>query len=134
MTRRQLINTVLIALGILIILFFGIRALHAFRQFNGHHAPPMDHVETDVELIRDWMTVPFISRMYHVPEDILFQSLGISPEENRDKSLKLLNQEYFPDQDGYVIVVVKSTILAHQPAATPLPDPSAIPPAATLTH
>jgi hypothetical protein len=46
----------LIVIGILFTAFFGMRALHAFRKFNGHPPPPPGKVETDVELIRDWMT------------------------------------------------------------------------------
>ncbi len=117
MTRKNIAAIALILLGILIIAFFGMRALHAFKKFNGHRPPPPGKVETDVELIRDWMTVPFISHMYHVPDKIIFDALEISPQENRDKSLKDLNQEYYSDKDGFVIKLVKTTILTHQPPA-----------------
>jgi hypothetical protein len=120
----------LIVVGIVFTAFFGMRVFHAFRKFNGHRPPPPGEVETDVELIRDWMTVPFISHMYHIPDEIIFEALEISPKNNRDKSLMDLNQEYYPDTDGFVIDLVKTTILAHQPP--PIPDasraPSAVPP------
>jgi hypothetical protein len=32
----------------------------------------------DVRTIRPWMTIPFISRFYHVPETYLYRSLGIT--------------------------------------------------------
>jgi hypothetical protein len=112
----------LIVVGIIFTAFFGMRVLHAFKKFNGHRPPPPGEVETDVELIRDWMTVPFISHMYHVPEKALFDALDISPLTNHDKSLKDINQDYYPDTDGYVLEVVKTTILAHQPP--PRPDTS----------
>lgn len=61
-----------IIIGILIVGFFGLRALFALREFRRHGRPP-SHLaesfarqETDVELIRDWMTVPYISRTYQV--------------------------------------------------------------------
>lgn len=112
----------LIFVGVLFTAFFGVRALHAFRKFNGHRPPFPEKAETDVELIRDWMTVPFVSRMYHVPEEIIFDALEISAKNNRDKSLTDLNQEYHPDADGFVMDLVRTTILAHQASRPPTPD------------
>jgi len=133
MTKKNIINYALLLAGIVIIVFFGMRVLHAFRKFDGHRPPPPGTVETDVELIRDWMTVPFISRMYHVPEKFIYDALDISPFSNRDKSLKKINQEYFPNKDGFVLELVKTTVLAHQPLpppdasnkSTPIPPPTA---------
>jgi hypothetical protein len=85
-------------------------------------------VETDVELIREWMTVPFISHTYHIPEKILFDALDISPITNHEKSLEDINQEYYPDVDGYVLDLVKKTILAHQPPSPPDSAPTAVVP------
>ncbi len=108
-----------IIVGILFTAFFGMRVFHAFRKFDGHRPPPPGKVETDVELIRDWMTIPFISRMYQVPPEVFFEALNISPQKEHEKSLKDLNDEYFPGQNGYVLKLVKDTILVHQP---PTPD------------
>ena len=118
----------LIILGTLFTIFFGMRAIHAFKKFDGHRPPPSGKVETDVELIRDWMTIPFISRMYRVPEKNLFDAIGVPPFSNHDKSLKDINQDYYPNADGYVLDMVKATILAHQPAPMPDSAPSAVPP------
>lgn len=117
--QQRVLVVGLISLGILFTAFFGMRALHAFRRFNGHRPPHPNTVETNVELIRDWMTVPFVSRMYQIPDEIIFESLEISPKNNRDKSLMEINQEYYPISQGYVLDMVKTTILAHQPPPTP---------------
>jgi hypothetical protein len=110
----------LIILGILFTIFFGMRAFHAFKKFDGHGGPPPHgKVETDVELIRDWMTVPFISRMYQVPPEVIFDVLKISPQKDHKKSLKVLNEEYYPDKNGYVLSLVKETILSNQPPPNP---------------
>lgn len=133
-TRKQRALVIgLIVVGIVFTAFFGMRVLHAFRKFNGHRPPPLGKVETDVELIRDWMTIPFVSRMYHVPDEVIFEALEISPKNNRDKSLTDLNQEYYPDADGFVVDLVKTTILAHPASRPPTPDsvPSAVPPLTT---
>ena len=108
----------LIIIGLMIIGFFGLRTARAFRQFHGHRPPPPfegEHIETDVDLIRDWMTVPFISRMYHVPERQLFDVLEISEHGNKEKSLKQLNEEYFPQEEGTVLEKIKATVLANEP-------------------
>ena len=112
----------LIILGILFTIFFGMRAFHAFKRIDGYRPPPPGKVETDVELIRDWMTVSFIARMYRVPEKDIFEALNIPPQGKHEKSLKDLNKDYYPAKDGYVMDTVKATILAHQ---TPLPPDSA---------
>jgi hypothetical protein len=119
----------LIILGILFTIFFGMRAVHAYKKFNGHRPPPPGKVETDVELIRDWMTISFISKMYRVPERDIFDALKISPLGNHDKSLKDLNRKYYPNADGFVLDTVKTTILAHQPPAPPAnSEPTAVSP------
>jgi hypothetical protein len=126
--KQKALVIALIVLGALFTAFFGMRVARAFKKFDGHRPPPLGEVETDVELIREWMTVPFISHTYHVPEKILFDALDISPIANHEKSLEDINQEYFPDKDGYVLDLVKATVLAHQPP--PLPDsaPTAVTP------
>lgn len=117
----------LIVLGILIAGFFGLRALIAFREFRRQGPPPVPSLvealnrqplETDVELIRDWMTVPYISKTYQVHPRILFDALGISPRGNEEKSLAQLNEEFFPQSPGLTIELVKAVIRAHQAPPT----------------
>ena len=134
---QRILVIVLIALGVLTVGFFGIRTFHALREFRGHKpphppfAPNADQpAQTDVTLIRDWMTIPYISRMYQVPPPMLFDAIGISHKGNEEKSLKQLNDEYFPAEDGVVLQKVKAAILALQPPATPtLPSVPTAPPA-----
>ena len=110
--------TGLIILGLIFVAFFGLRTLRAFKQFRGHRPPPpfaTPHIETDVNLIRDWMTIPFISKTYHVKPHVLFEALEIPEQGNREKSLKQLNEEYYPQTEGVVLEKVKASILANQP-------------------
>lgn len=135
-SRQRILITGLIVLGIFFIGFFGLRFIRAARQFHGHHPrpfPPMGSqpVETDVSLIRDWMTIGFISHTYQTPPDLLYRALNIPPNGNEHKSLKKLNDEYFPDQPGYVLETVKNTIQANQ-APTPVPQPTEISPATAV--
>lgn len=129
-SRQRALIISLIIIGMVIVGFFGLRTLHAFREFRGHRPPPpfapdAAQIETDVELIRDWMTISYISRTYHVPSKILFDALGIHSRGNEEKSLAQLNEKYSPKTPGIIVEVVKATILANQP---PLPPVTAIPP------
>jgi hypothetical protein len=121
----------LIVIGLLIIVFFGLRTVRAFREF--HELPPLPPfatkpVETDVNLIRDWMTLRYISLTYRVPLKLLYETLQVPPKGNERKSLKQLNNKYYPESPGIVIERVKAAILASQPAPTPPPPATAVPP------
>jgi len=124
-SKQRILFIALSILGVMLILFFGLRALRAFKKFDGHRPPRIaEELQSDVNDIEDWMTIPFISHNYGVPPDIIFDALRIDPKENHKKSLKQLNDEFYPEQDGYVLETVRATILAHQPPPTPvLPDP-----------
>jgi hypothetical protein len=121
----------LIILGVLIAGFFGLRAVFGFREFRRYGPPaplveaPNTHpLEIDVELIRDWMTIPYISRTYQVDPKMLFDAIGISQRGNEGKSLLQLNEEFSPNAPGIVIELVKATIKANQPFPTvTMPDP-----------
>jgi hypothetical protein len=123
---QRVIVSALIIFGIWIAAFFGMRTFHAYSEVREHRPPPpplrTEQPETDVELIQDWMTIPFIARMYNIHPAILFEALNIPGQANREKSLKQINERYFPDQQGFVLELVKTTLLAN------LPPPSAIPP------
>jgi len=127
----------LIALGIVFTTIFGVRSFHAYKKFNGHRPPPPGKpgkVETDVEFIRSWMTVPFIAELYAVPERPIFEALKISPlEENREKSLRDLNREYYPDSNEFVLETVKAAVtkLQPKPAVDSAPQAVSTPTAAT---
>jgi hypothetical protein len=116
----------LIIFGILFTIFFGMRAFHAYKKFNGHRPPPPGKIETDVELLRDWMTISFISNTYRVPEKEIFDALMITPLGNHDKSLKDLNRDYYPSTNGFVLETVKATLLTHQPPPQPDSAPATV--------
>jgi hypothetical protein len=128
-TKRRALFITLTILGVLLILFFGVRAFHAFKNFEKHRPPHFaEELQTDVENIEDWMTIPFISHNYGLPPDILFDALDIEPKGNFKKSLKQLNEEFYPEDNGYVLATVKATILAHQPPDAPVPPGASTPP------
>ena len=113
----------LTVLGCLLMLVFGLRVMRTFNKFDGVPKPPpftaAEEIETDVETIEDWMTIPFISRAYGVPPEVLMEALMIPMRGNHKKSLKELNEEYYPQSDGHVIDTVKAAILAYQSSSVP---------------
>jgi len=129
--KQRIFVTGLILIGLLIIIFFGLRTVRAFREF--HSFPPLSSfatkpIETDVNHIRDWMTLRYISLTYHVPLNLLYETLKIPSNENERKSLKQLNDKYYPESPGLVIERVKAMILASQSAPIPPVPATAMPP------
>jgi hypothetical protein len=120
----------LVAAGAIIVGLFGLRTMRIWRDLREHAAPPVlpdvsEPLETDVELIRDWMTIPFIAKLYHVPAPVLYRELGIPPRGNEDKSLTQLNEEYFPEAPGMVEAHIKAAVLENLPP--PLPTHAPVP-------
>lgn len=128
--QRNFFVGLMIMIGLTIIVVFGLRTARAFRQFHGHRPHPpsaAEHIESDVELIRDWMTLPYISITYGLPPRLLYEALNIPPDRAKKKSLKQLNDEYFPEQPGIVLEKVKAAILAYQATLTPVPSSITLP-------
>ncbi|MBV6452713.1 MAG: hypothetical protein MHPDNHAH_03482 [Anaerolineales bacterium] len=131
-TRQRALVIGLIGIGLALALIFGLRSFHAFREFRGHPPPfppppaaQAQQLETDVELIREWMTIGYLAYTYQTPPDLLYNALDISPKGNEKKSLEELNAEYYPDQPGYVLETVKATIQSYlaNSSVTPTTSP-----------
>jgi hypothetical protein len=43
------------------------------------------HIRAENEPIRAWMSVPFIAHAHHVPANVLFQAIGVHPQEPHDR-------------------------------------------------
>lgn len=114
--RDTLLSLLLILVGLALVLFFGLRALRAFRHVR--EGPR----ETDVELIQEWMTIHYVSHVYKVPPDYLFAQLGISEPENRNKSIAEINEEYAAAESGVILAQVKAIIQQFQ-AEHSAPEP-----------
>lgn len=128
MTKKQKILTfIFILIGAVAMIFFGMRAIRSVMRMRGAgpfgKPPPAE--QTDVSLIRDWMTVPYVARTYKVPPDALFRTLDIPPgKESHKKSLKELNDEFYPGQSGAVLAHIQAAIQAMQKQEPPPPFPA----------
>ena len=129
---QKALIVLLIVIGLLITVAFGMRAVRSFGVLR-HHRPFRPPQETDVELIRGWMTIPSIAQVYSVPDEILWRSLGIppmEPKEARRVSLMQLNQRLFPGQPQEALRRVKQAILDFQSHLPPPPPGASTPPPA----
>jgi hypothetical protein len=128
--KQRALVTILIGVGMVIVGIFGLRTVYAFREFRSHRPPPpfeAEPAETNVELIRNWMTIPFIGRMYHVKPSLIFEALGIPKNnKNEEKSLRQLNEDYFSDKPGFVLHLVKAALKASLAVPSAIPPPTAI--------
>ncbi len=71
-------------LGMLLAGLFAIRAFHGFQRVR---SLKFGGGESNVELIRGWMTVDYITKMYHVPPDVVLAPLNLPVEGNEKRSL-----------------------------------------------
>ena len=105
--RWQLLTISLILLGLLLIGFFGLRAVRSYIRIQQTGLEPG---VTDVEAIRGWMTIPYIATAYGVPEDYIFSQLNLSAEGNQNKSLADLNRTYARGQPEVILGAVKTAV------------------------
>jgi hypothetical protein len=128
--RTRLLLTVgVIALGLAIAAFFGIRTITSARQLRYIHQQGLDRGIASVDAIRPWMTVRFIAVAYAVPEEYISSALEIPFEQRRpDTSLGELNKQLqlgqSPDNELAIIAKAKTAINAYRanPVATGLRD------------
>ncbi len=70
----------MILVGVLLLLTLVTTAIAAnatFQAFQRFQQQKMLATRGDIRTIRPWMTIPYISRVYHVPEAYLYRSLQI---------------------------------------------------------
>ena len=99
-------------------------ALQAFR-----HAP---RPRAD-EPIRAWMTVPYVSHSYHVPDYVLYQALGIQGIPRDRRPLTIIARQQKRTVASVIAALQQAIKLSRPPNPTPLPGkpPGEAPPGTT---
>ncbi|MEI8131385.1 MAG: hypothetical protein WCG34_03055 [Leptolinea sp.] len=82
--NRRIYLSILFFIGIGLAIFFGIKA---FRNIQRIQSMKFGGGETNVELIRGWMTVDYITKMYHVPPDVVLKPLNLPVKSNMKISI-----------------------------------------------
>ena len=92
---RTFLAGFLVFLGLLLTIFFSLRTIHAFQRLPPFPSRPPKPESTDVEEIRSWMNLKFISKVYGVPQDYLLNYSELpSTSKNIRLSLSDLNDEF----------------------------------------
>jgi hypothetical protein len=129
--RTRLLLTIgVIAIGLAIAGFFGIRTVTSARQLQYIRQQGLDRGSASVDAIRPWMTVRFIAVAYAVPEEYIYSALNIPFDRRRpDNSLGEINREFQmgnspTDNQLIIITKAKEAISAYRanPVATGLRD------------
>src|SRR6187551_3575720 len=127
---RLLLTLGMIAIGLVIAGFFGVRTIRSARQLEYIRQQGLDRGSASVDAIRPWMTVRFIAVAYAVPEEYIYSALEIPFDRRRpDNSLGEINREFQMgnspiDNELIIIDKAKAAITAYRtnPVATGLRD------------
>ena len=76
---RLIVNSILLCLAIAATIFCAVQTFRAIQHFQRARALT---AEGDVSTIQPWMTIPYISRFYYVPESYLNEQLNITNPES----------------------------------------------------
>jgi hypothetical protein len=109
--RRRPILAGIVAVLLVAVLLFGGRS--AWRLGTRLLGPPPPPRQTDISLIADWMSVPYISRVYRVPPPQLYEALGVEPEGRQRRPLRDLAREAGRTSDE-AVQIVQETVQAWQ--------------------
>ena len=87
---RTLISIVVIALGLAIAVFFGLRSVSSVRQLRYIREQGLDRGTASVDAIRGWMNIRFVAVAYAVPEEYVYAQLNI-PFDQRSAERPLMD-------------------------------------------
>jgi len=81
------------------------------------------------EVIRPWMSIPYIAHSYRVPPRVLYQALGLSPQPHDRRPLKQIAREQSRSVDEITSVLLDAIARerAKRPTAAPPPEPGRSP-------
>ncbi|MBI3966236.1 MAG: hypothetical protein HY329_11440 [Chloroflexi bacterium] len=121
--QRIFVGAALLVLATLMLLLSVRSTVRLYHYMTGT-VPPR---EVTVEAIAGWMTVPFVSRRFHVPEAELFAALGTDASTHRRSSLRQIAQAAGRDE-AEILAIVRATVVARQPTSPGAPRPPDAPP------
>jgi hypothetical protein len=94
-TNQKTVGISLIAIGLVVVIFFGLRTVRSFKKLQYIQEQGLDRGTATVSAIRPWMTVRYVNVAFGVPEEYMFAELKIPfNRRNSDITLKEMNQAY----------------------------------------
>lgn len=108
---RRWLAALAVLLGVALVTGFGWRA---WKQIQFHQRVARGEVQ--VQTLRGWMTLPYIERVYGVPQSELRRALGLPASGFDDRSVRDWSREAHLDPEATRRTIEK-LILEHAPAA-----------------
>lgn len=118
-SKKRAIVVILIIAGIVLVGLFGFRTFRSILRIRHLGMRPLS---TDVELIRGWMTIPYISDTYRVPVKVLVEACDLPPAPKKHENLSQINRSIAPDKPGYLVECIKDAVSSFQ-ESHPTPPP-----------
>ncbi|NPV77643.1 MAG: hypothetical protein HPY59_14885 [Anaerolineae bacterium] len=122
-SKIQLLALGLILIGLAIMLPRGFRMYQSYQEIEFARKHQFQTGDVSPDLLRPWMTIRYIAVSYAVPQEYLFDAVGIPPRrENSMISIARLNQQLgLGTKNGEPIVLdrIGEAILAYR--ANPVP-------------
>jgi hypothetical protein len=113
--RKQWFVIVGLALVLLITGLFAVRTVRRAVYWRLHRD----------EVIRPWMSVPYVAHSYRVPPHVLYEALGIAPQPRDRKPIKEIAREQNISVEQ--LVTTLQDAIARERARVPSPSPSPSP-------
>ena len=104
-----------LALVILVTSLFAVRTVRRAIFWRTHRE----------EVIRPWMTIPYVAHSYRLPPRVLYQALGVPPQPHDRRPLKQIAREQNRSVEEVTTILQEAITRerANQPAAAPPPEP-----------
>ena len=130
--NRRVWAVLLLLVGLVVMVRYGQRTLRSYREFEYAREQGLLDGSASVEAIRPWMTVRYIAVAYAVPEEYIYDQLGIPYTDRpgpRGDSIFDLARRLVPDKDpresdDQIMAQLRAIILTYQanPVAPGLRD------------
>ncbi|MFN8542325.1 MAG: hypothetical protein U0232_33210 [Thermomicrobiales bacterium] len=113
---RAIPLAILLVLAACLLLVVGVRSVRAYQGMRNEQRVRAGEAVG----VRPWMTIPYIARVYGVPEDELFRALGIAnTEQHRRVPLQVLAREERRDLSADIARLNAEIDARHPTPATP---------------
>ncbi|MHC1781493.1 MAG: hypothetical protein AB9891_01805 [Anaerolineaceae bacterium] len=120
-TQKRTIVILIILAGVILVVFFGLRTFRTIMRIRHMEMRPLS---TDVELIRGWMTIPYISENYRVPPEMLVEACDLPPAPKKHENLDQINRKIAPGEPGTLVECIKGAVSNFQQSHPTLPAKS----------
>jgi Tfp pilus assembly protein PilE len=122
---QRALLVVLLIVAVLAAVMYGVRTYRSYQVLRS----AQQLGERDLGSIRGWMTLGFIARTYHVPEDALIARLGLPPDTSPHTDIRSLARQHGRSVTDAVqevqraVAELRRSAPPQPPASPPPPDP-----------